>query len=145
MPYFPETEGDLPANRFLIFADQSNLVRVLDESKAQKKGQSFTGYWTSPTLNRKDPSRECTLRRIIVFYDAQSSTTITVRASGDGGDNWNESKTVSLASGDGLRKATGFNTTGIDLRVQFRFDQDIVVGISGFTYKYVLRSDLVLP
>lgn len=145
MPYFPETSGDLPATRFLLFADDANLVRVLDESEVQKNSISFTAQWTSPSLNRRDPSREYTLRRVIFFYDAQSVTTITVRASGDGGATWNESKTVNLAAGDSQRVAVGFNTSGSDLRFQVQFDQDVVANIYGYRYRAVERSDLVLP
>lgn len=132
-------------NRLLIFADKNDSVRKRDPTVYTAKGLSITGKWRSPALGRQDPFKIYTLRRIVFFYNAGSSGNFDVAVTGDGGANFNETKTVPVVSGDGLRVAVGFNTSGPDLRFEIRFDEDKLINVYGYKIKLIERSDLVLP
>ena len=148
MPYFPPSVDDLPATRFILFSDSNNKTRIIDESEVLRQGiYSFTAWWETPTLNRKDWTKEYTLRRIILLYEAVEATTMTLYPTGDGGVSYGTGKSIVIlgTAGSRMRRAvTGFNTTGFDLRVRLDFDTDKVVTIYGYEATLVERSDILV-
>lgn len=148
MPYFPPSVDDLPATRFILFSDSNNKTRIIDESEVLRQGvYSFTGWWETPTLNRKDPTKEYTLRKIMVFYEAVEATTMSFYPTGDGGASYGASKSATIlgTTGSRIRRAVaGFNTTGFDLRVRLDFDTDKVVTVYGYKSTLIERSDILI-
>lgn len=104
-----------------------------------KAGVAFTGDWTSRPLNNTNLA---TITELLLTYTTPSNTTITVKVSGDGGQTWRESKTVTLTATT-LKDAivnTGFNTTGSDLRFKIEFDQTVACEITGYLPVIVERG-----
>jgi hypothetical protein len=134
LPYLPGGQANLPAERFLLFADGTNQVQVLDESEKLGDGVAFDGHWTTPTLNRQNQIEAYTLTAFRIYYSAEADTTVTIRVSGDGGNTWSETKQVAVSGTENeiRRAAKGFNTTGYDLRVQIVFDTETLVKVFGF-------------
>lgn len=146
VPYLPAGVSELPAERFLLFADTAHLVQRIDEANKQKNLTSFTGFWESPTLNQVEDGFEYTLSELMLFYGAEANTTLTIRASGDGGDTWAEVQVVNLlATVDEIKRVmAGFNVTGFDVRFRIEFDTDVLVNVYGYRPTLIKRSDLVL-
>lgn len=131
LPWLPGGVSELPAARFLLFADDTHVVQRIDESALQLAGVSFTGVWETGRLNAGS-IREVTLRYLTLVYMSQSNSTITVKASGDGGTTWEVSVlgTIAASTDDRLqRKQFGFNVTGYDLRVRIELDQNVLFTI----------------
>ena len=147
MPYFPPSVDDLPATRFILFSDSNNKTRIIDESEVDRQGFSFTGIWETPTLNRKDRTKEYTLRKCLILYEAAEDTTISLYPTGDGGASYGTPVILTLTESDDSevkRAVGGFNTTGFDLRVRFDFDTDAVVTVYGYKATVVERSDILI-
>lgn len=148
MPYFPPSVDDLPATRFILFSDANSKTRVVDESEVLRQGVfSFTGWWETPTLNRGDPTKEYTLRKLTVLYEAVDDTTMTLYPTGDGGASYGTAVTITLLGSEGSevkRAVGGFNTSGFDLRVRLDFDTDEIVTVYGYKATVIERSDILL-
>jgi len=148
MPYFPPSVDDLPATRFILFSDANNKTRIIDESEVLRQGLfSFTGKWESPTLNRKDPTKIYTLRKVMILYESSANTTISIYPTGDGGETYGRVRTLDVleTSGSSMRRGVvGFNTSGFDLRFRIDLDTDEVVTIYGYKGTVVERSDIFI-
>lgn len=144
LPFLPPGQTDLPAERFIVWADDTNLVLRVDEAEVQKDGVSFTSEWQSGTLN---PIREgfvFELTRIEFIYAATGITTASISASGDGGENWSAPQTLNfvLTPGQIPRAVVDFGVTGFDLRFRIQLDTDVIVNIFGYRPHLVDRGDL---
>lgn len=148
MPYFPPSVTDLPATRFILFSDASNKTRIIDESEVLRQGIfSFVGKWETPTLNREDPTKIYTLRKMMILYEASEDTSISLYPTGDGGNSYGRAVVLNKieSSGSEMKRAVGgFNTSGFDLRVRIDLDTDEVVTIYGYKATIVERSDILL-
>lgn len=144
-PYSPSA-SELPVERVLVFADGSSTVHRLNESTLLEGGSSVTGVWQSPSLSRLRVGAEHELIRLMLLYSytGASATTLTVRASGDGGQTWNESREYSLNPTEGAihRAWRRFNTAGPDLRFQVELDTDEIVLIHGYIPRILPRGSL---
>lgn len=145
LPYLPAGQSSLPAERYLLFADTSHRIHRIDESAVQKDGVSFTAYWESGALNGEEAGKIFTLEQLYLFYTARSVTTLVVKGSGDGGETWSVSDTVSLlATTERVRTAVaGLGVTGDDLRFRLEFTTDVLVNVFGYRPVLVDRGDLV--
>lgn len=144
LPYLPPGQASLPAERFILFADTSNDVQRIDESLVQKDGVNFTSEWQSPSLNQIEEGKLFTLSLLEIYYSSLA-TTISVSASGDGGDNFNTPKVVTLplVGADEVSVVTvGPDVTGFDLRFKIEFDTNVLVNIYGYRPYLVDRGDL---
>lgn len=130
--WLPSGSTELPAARFVLFANDSHEVHRIDESATQLNGVSFTGHWESGSL--AGPAViEATLRKLTIVYLSPVNTTITVKASGDGGETWSHSSSVTItaSTGEQLRRVVvGMNVTGFDLRVRLELDTAQVILIN---------------
>jgi len=144
-PYVP-TVDQLPMERALIFADTSNRVQRIKESVRTIGGYPFDAYWESPTLNREDPGREYTIRKLMLFYSAEEDSSFIVQASGNGGKTWNQWKRVGVLRcvGEIKRVLVGLNTTGGDLRFQLLFDRNGIINVFGYLPTLIRRGRNVL-
>jgi hypothetical protein len=144
LPFLPPGQTTLPAERFILFADPSNDVQRIDEASVLKDGGSFSAEWQSGTLNRIDEGKVFELALLDLFYSA-FATTISVAASGDGGETFGPDQVVTLALTpdkiDTVR--VGLGVTGTDLRFRILFDTDILVNIYGFRPHLIERGDLI--
>lgn len=145
LPYLPPGQSDLPAERFILFADTGSLVQRIDEAVAQKNLVSFTGLWISPTLNQIVEGNEFSLSLLELYY-AATATTISVSASGDGGETFSTPQVISLLTTPERidRVAIGFDdVVGIDVRFKIELDTDVLVNIYGYRPHLVDRGDLI--
>lgn len=144
LPFLPPGQASLPAERFVLFANPSNDVQRIDEAAVQQDGSSFTSEWQSGTLNRLDEGKIFELALLDLFYSA-FATTISVAATGDGGETFGPDQTVQLLltpdKVDTVR--VGLGVTGTDLRFRIRFDTDILANIYGFRPHLIERGDLI--
>lgn len=149
LPYLPGGLDELPAEKFLLFADENNRIFRIDESNVQKNTTSFTAHWESGTLNQIAEGRLFTLRVLELYYAALATTSVTVKVSGDGGENYDAGQVVSLpitagrigrvaVTFDGLEEATGD-----DLRFRLELDTDILANIYGYREHIADRGDLL--
>lgn len=128
LPYLPGGVTELPATRFVLFADANHRVQKIDESALTLSGTSFTGIWESSSLNGQE-IEEKTLTYLTLAYLSAVTTTMTVKVSGDGGETWPESQSVPIVAsvtGQLRRAQMGFNVTGFDLRIRLELDTDQV-------------------
>jgi hypothetical protein len=103
--------------------------------------RSVTGEWESRPLN--DIQFVMTLRKLDFYYTSDAASFINIRASGDGGATWTQERPVTVVVTDTLKRATiGFNVSGDDLRIQFRFPQDDKIIIASMTPRLVRRSEI---
>ncbi len=149
IPYLPPGQSDLPAERFILFADTANFVNRIDETASAKRGVAFTGEWQSGTLNQMKEGHEFTLSLLELFY-AGTATTITISASGDGGETLSTPQGINLVTTTLTipRVAVSFDdggATGIDVRFRIQLDTTILVNIFGYRPHLVDRGDLILP
>lgn len=146
LPWLPAGASELPAERHIILADTGNLVQLLNESAKTLNGTSFSGVWLSQTLNRKDPSRLYTLQLVILYYAAQTSHDIVVKASGDGGKTFSTPKQVTLDAtlgGQISQVAVDIRVSGADLRMQVEFSSDETPNWFGFQPVLVERGKVL--
>ena len=143
LPYLPPGQASLPAERFILFADTANVVQRIDEADVQKDGGDFTASWQSPTLNSLKEGHVFELTLLELWYSA-SATTISVSASGDGGETFSTPQVVSLITTPDqiIRAVAGFEVTGLDLRFKIDFDTNILVNIYGYRPHLIDRGDL---
>lgn len=136
MPYLPAGVSDLPESRIILFGDENNRVRAVDESLLTRTGNEVIGKWLSPSLNRDDITRIYTLRKLMLLYEASGTTTGIVRVSGNGGETFNTSdqKTANfLITDEKVRRLVlRFNTSGFDLRFRLDLGGDVLVNITGW-------------
>lgn len=147
IPYLPPGQSDLPAERFILFADDSNFVNRIDETATAKRGVAFTGEWQSGTLNQVDEGHEFTLSLLELYY-AGTATTISVSASGDGGETWTAPQIINIVTTPQqiTRVAVSFDgqaSTGIDVRFRIQLDTTILVNVFGYRPHLVDRGDLI--
>ena len=145
LPYLPPGQSDLPAERFILFADTGSLVQRIDEAVVQKNLVSFTGLWISPTLNQIVEGHEFSLSLLELFY-AATATTISVSASGDGGETFSTPQVISLLTTPERidRVAISFeDVEGIDVRFKIELDTDVLVNIYGYRPHLIDRGDLI--
>lgn len=144
LPFLPGGVDELPARRFVLFADEDNTVQKQDESVKTADGQTFVGEWVSPSLNRGEPSFLWTIIECQFLYTAEADTTMTVEASGDGGATWFNTREVNLKGGtDELRSVNvSLNITGDDVRVRVLLDTNILVKLLGYRPRLVRRGDV---
>lgn len=112
----------------------------ISSSYTTKNGTSFTGTWRSRPLNSKPTLN--TLSMLSLYYNSPSSTSITVKISGNGGQTWDETQTVNLAATTGKDAIVNvaFNTTGTDLRFQIEFPNTVACRITGYRPVLVERG-----
>ncbi len=144
LPFLPPGQASLPAERFVLFADLANDVQRIDEASVTKDGASFTSEWQSGTLNRLDEGKTFELSLLDLFYSA-FATTISVAASGDGGQTFGPDQVVNLLlTPDEIATVrVGLGVTGNDVRFRILFDTDILVNIYGFRPHLIERGDLI--
>lgn len=143
LPYLPEGKSELPASRFVVFADSAHSVVRIDESSKTLSGISFTGSWETGSLNG-DGMFEKTIRLLTIVYSSPVDTTMTIRVSGDGGVTWPEVRVAQLlATGsDGIKRTrVAFNTSGYDVRIRLELDTDEVVNLFELHPDLVVRGD----
>lgn len=146
IPWLPGGQDELPAERFIVFADDSNVVQRIDETLTTKDGASFTAEWQSPTLNQLDEGKEFQLEALEIFYAALAATTVAVSASADGGETWTTPQNINLliSAGQMRRVRADFDgVTGFDVRFRLQMDQDELVSIFGYRPHLVDRGDLI--
>jgi len=144
LPFLPPGQAALPAERFVLFADPTNDVQRIDEASVQQDGVSFVSEWQSGTLNRIDEGKTFELALLDLFYSA-FATTISVAASGDGGETFGPDQVVNLILTPEKIETVrvGLGVTGTDLRFRILFDTDILANIYGFRPHLVERGDLI--
>ncbi len=145
LPYLPPGQTDLPAERFILFADIANIVQRIDEADVQKDGVSFTSTWESPTLNQVEEGHEFTLSLLELFHSGLA-TTAKVSASGDGGKTFSTPQTITFpltGAEEVARVVAGFDVTGFDLRFKIELDTDVLINIYGYRPHMVDRGDLI--
>lgn len=146
LPYLPPGQSDLPAERFILFADTSNLVLRIDEAVVQKNLVSFTGEWQSGTLNQLREGSVFSLAALELFYAAISATTLSISGSGDGGENWSVPQIVVMQATPGRieRLRVDFDdVTGFDVRFRLQLDTDVLANIYGYRPHLIDRGDLL--
>lgn len=149
LPYLPGGVTELPANRFVLWADGTNQIQRLDESAVQKDGADFTGHWETGTLNQIGEGREYTLHAMELIYSALANTTITVYVSGDGGEIFSAGQqvTIPITAGRIDRVIVGLSgldeATGFDLRFRIELDTNVLVNIFGYRPHFADRGDLI--
>lgn len=143
LPYLPPGQAELPAERFILFADTTNLVQRIDETAVQKNGSNFTSEWQSGTLNQLQEGHIFQLTLLELWY-AANATTISVSASGDGGATFDTPQAVTLLATplEIARAVVGFDVSGRDLRFRLQFDTNILANIYGYRPHLVNRGDL---
>lgn len=140
LPYLPAGVTSLPANRFVLFADETNLVQRVDESAKLRNGVSFTGWWETGSLNQ-GALHEMTIILVTFAYSSPVNTTLTAKVSGNGGETWNETKALNIYTTGSDRMARdrlGFRTSGFDIRLRIELDTDEVINL------YELHPELVV-
>lgn len=144
LPFLPPGQASLPAERFILFVDPTNEVQRIDEAAVQQDGVSFTSEWQSGTLNRVDEGKTFELALLDLFYSA-FATTISVAASGDGGETFGPDQIVNLRlTPDKIETVRiGLGVTGTDLRFRILFDTDVLANIFGFRPHLIERGDLI--
>lgn len=150
IPYLPGGVAELPAERFILFADTGRDVMRIDEATLLKDGVGFTSHWTTPTLNQLAEGREFTLRAVEILYSALAATSIRVLVSNNGGETFSAATVVPLpqtlgrvarvwATFDNVGEATGF-----DLQVRFEMDQNVLCVLYGYKPHLVDRGELIV-
>ena len=146
-PIAPKTSGGIPKERSLVFSDPGLNVQYINEVSDQIAGLNYVGSWESPTLSRGSMGEEATLRTIGLQYAASEDTFVDIDVSGDGGQNYTETKRLILLSTKKQvrRIRVGVNTTGYDLRFRIRFtDTQDEVKIFSYYPSIVTRGRTVL-
>lgn len=130
------TTNDFPE---IWFADGVN-TRITTNNGFTKSGLSYTGYKVFGPLNKRPVI--ATLTMLTLYYNSPSLSSITVKVSGDGGQIWAESKSLTIAAttGKDATVSIGFNTTGTDLRFKLEFDQTVAYNITGYDPVVVERG-----
>lgn len=131
----PATAGGAPylLSNGVMFEDSILVLQEIAESYTTKAGVAFTGRWRSPALNRE--GKVGTLRMLTLRYRNGTATTMTVKASGDGGATWTESKSVQLAVCTDEIKEVNISfdmVTGPHLCFQLELDTVTTVEIVGY-------------
>ncbi len=145
LPYLPPGQSDLPAERFILFADDTNLVLRIDEAAVQKNLVSFTAEWQSPTLNQINEGHSFSLAALELYYSG-TATTLSLSASGDGGETFSTPQVIAVQTTplrvDRLRVDFD-DVTGFDIRFRIQLDTDVLVNIFGYRPHLVDRGDLI--
>lgn len=144
LPFLPSGVSELPARRFVLFADSDNRVQKQDESEKLADGAPFSPVWVSPSLNRGEPSFLWTIMELQLIYTAEDDTSITVEASGNGGDTWVNFREVDLFGGTSEVRSVNvrLNATGDDVRVRVTFNTDNLVNLLGYRPRLIQRGDV---
>lgn len=146
IPYLPPGQSELPAERFILFVDTSNLVLRIDEAVVQKNLVSFTAEWQSGTLNQLNEGHVFSLAGLDLYYAAISATTLSISGSGDGGETWSTPQVIVLQGTPNRteRLRVDFDdVTGFDVRFRLQLDTDILANIYGYRPHLVDRGDLI--
>lgn len=146
IPWLPGGQDELPAERYIIFADGANVVQRIDETFLTKDGTNFTGEWQSPTLNQIEEGKEFSLAALELYYTALGATTVAVSGSGDGGETWTTPQNVALSISAGRIRRTRVDfddAIGFDVRFRIQMDQNVLVNIFGYRPHLVDRGDLI--
>jgi hypothetical protein len=123
----------VPAERYVVFSNDTGETFAIDETVLTEDGATFTGEWWSPTLNRADLHRIATLHYVVFYYlfDGSVQTSFSVSGSGNGGVTWNPNKTAIVTPSDSI-VSVGLDVTGSDVRFRILFDQDPIVTVVGY-------------
>jgi len=142
-PYAPKAgEDDLPALRYIIFADLTHQIQHIDES-----ADTIQGFWESPSINRIELSQQTavwSMTTLLLYYTAQEDYSLGISVTGDGGRIWQEESTWTLlASRGGIRNSLkGVNVTGFDLRFRLIFREAQPISIHAYRPKLIPRGTL---
>lgn len=143
-PYVPEQGTDeLPALRYVIFADSSHQIQHIDES-----ANTVQGYWESPSLVRPELSQLAAVwgvTALLLYYSSKEDRTIGIQWTPNGGSDWREERSWTLlATGGGIRsKLKGFNVTGSDLRFRLIFREAQPLSIHAYRPRLIPRGTLI--
>lgn len=121
-------------------ADGTNNVYQLGSQPTDE------AYVTSPTLNQENRQAEYSLSRVVVRYEAEAATELQIRASGDGGQSWedaiNDDPDLASTTGNLRRAMAAFNVTGYDLRFRVDFPSDTEVQLVDWRAEIIERDQL---
>lgn len=146
IPYLPPGQSDLPAERFILFADITNLVLRIDEAAVQKNLVSFTGEWQSGTLNQLNEGHVFSLTALELFYASRGVTSLDISGSGDGGETWSAPQTIVMQATPNRteRLRVDFDdVVGFDVRFRLQLNTDILANIYGYRPHLIDRGDLI--
>lgn len=146
IPYLPPGQSDLPAERFILFVDTTNLVLRIDEAAVQKNLVSFTAEWQSGTLNQLNEGHVFSLASLELFYATRGLTSLDISGSGDGGETWSTPQTIELLSTPDRteRLRVDFDdVVGFDVRFRLQLNTDILANIYGYRPHLIDRGDLI--
>jgi hypothetical protein len=141
-PFLPGGQSELPARRFVLFADGDNSIRHIDESVLLRDGGFPDTYWVSPSLNNQIEDLEATLTLVTLMYVATAAGTLLLDVSKDGGLTWEQEKSLAVAETSVVRRVSaGFNLTGYDLRFRIRFPSASLVLVHEYSARLLPRSE----
>lgn len=148
LPYLPPGQSELPAERYILFADTSNVVVRIDETATAKIAAAFTAEWQSPTLNQLREGFVYQLASLELLYAAIANTTLDISASGDGGENWSAPQSLAIPSTtlrvDRVRvDFVDPAVTGFDLRFRLQFVTTDLINVYGYRPHLVERGELL--
>jgi hypothetical protein len=143
-PYLPGGQAELPALRFILFADGGNQVRRINESLLTRPEGFPSTYWVSPALNSEIEDLEATLTLITLMYIATGVGTLLLDVSKDGGQTWEQEKSLEVSEALVIRRVSaGFNLTGFDLRFRIRFPESPLILIHEYSARILPRSEQI--
>lgn len=134
MSTLPFNPDNALTGRYILFADLTHDIQVLDESVLTQEGDTVEARWKSQALNRQDPDYLVTLNMIVLKYSAKEATSIVINSFGDG-VTIAETKVVALGATTEGRLGTisiAFRTTGNDIRFEIIFPSDVPVAVAHF-------------
>lgn len=142
-PYVPNI-AQLPSDRSVIFDSATLGSCEFRENTRLEFDRNFMAHWVSPSLS---PGNEDTTLRTLGFqYSAEKDTFFEVDVSGDGGNNWPETRRYDVTATDKQirRIRLAFNVTGYDLRFRIKFPTEDVIKIYSYYPSLVKRGRIVL-
>lgn len=150
-PLIPTTEpfvptpgvDDLPALRYVIYADENHKVQHISES-----ANTLQGYWESPSLVRPELSQVAAVwgvTALLLYYSARDDSSIGIQWTFNGGGDWTDESLWPLTASAGSVRSDlrGFNVTGFDLRFRLIFQEATPVSIHGYRPRLIPRSTLL--
>lgn len=132
--------SDQPTPVPLFFSSLKTFISL--PTHTTKNGSSFTGHSWSRPLNVGGELASLSL--LTLYYTSPSTSSITVKTSGDGGVTVKETKSnVAVpAAVDGGVITIALNTTGVDVRFKIEFDQTVDIRITGYHPTIIHRGSV---